>query len=83
MKRKTFQKGLVPWDEFGEACILGCYGEIDGESIANKKVNISPHRTITQSQQLGKHLESENIQNLTDLQVFDAMDELRKINQTA
>jgi len=83
MTRKTFKKELTPWDQFAEQCILGCYSGKDGESIANKNVHISPHRSITKAQQLGRLLESENIQTLTDLDVFEKMNDLRAIGQTA
>lgn len=87
--RKTFKKGLTPWDEFAEQCILGCYSGHDGESVANRKIVIEPEtkttqeKSITRSQQLGKLLERGNIQSLNDLEVFDYMDQLRREMQNS
>lgn len=67
------------WHEFGYRCIEGAYGVKDGEGIADKDVDVSPERTISKAEQLAEYLENGEQDIVTKLEVFDAMNELRKV----
>ena len=75
---KFLKNSTESWEEFGERCIEGSYGVKDGEQIANKDVDVSPERTISKARQLGEYLEDMGQDTPTNLEVFDAMNELRK-----
>ena len=67
------------WEEFGYRCIIGAYGADNGEGVADKEVNVSPERTISNAKRLGEYLEERGQETISRLQTFDAMDELRKV----
>ena len=75
---KFLKNSTESWEEFGYRCIQGAYGVKDGEAIAEKDVHVSPERTISKAKQLGEHLENISQETPTNLEVFDAMNELRK-----
>jgi len=80
--KDEFEKGLTPWTEFAHRCIVDVYEGQGGQSIADKEVSMGD-KTITKAEQLGSLLERENIQQLTRIQVFDCMDQLRREAQVS
>jgi len=86
VERKVFNKGNKTWEQFATDCIIGCYSENNGESIAGKTRIVNngqntreePKEVRTKAYDLGILLKNSNTITITDLMVFELMDDLRK-----